>query len=111
MKLEYKGYVGTFDYHEGDEAFHGHVIGIRDMIHFQGISIPELRASFQEAVDDYLDFCVQLGREPQKPFTGKFVVRIESELHRQVSAKAKVAGVSLNQFVATALKHSLEVEA
>ena len=110
MKLEYKDYIGIFDFQDGDEAFHGHVTGIRDMVHFQGKSIDELRASFQEAVDDYLAFCAQLRREPQKPFTGKFVVRIDPDLHRQVNAKAQVSGLSLNQFVATALEHAVASE-
>lgn len=104
MRLTYKGYFGEFDYQDGDEAFHGQVTGLRDMVHFQGKSIDELRASFQEAVDDYLAFCAELGREPQKPYTGRFVVRLDPDLHRRISARAQATGMSLNQWVNQALE-------
>lgn len=102
--FEYKGYIGKFDYEEGDDAFHGIVLNTRDVIHFQGVSIDELRRSFQDSVDDYLAWCAEEGKEPDKPFTGKFVVRVSPELHRKVSLQAQSAGVSLNQWVTEALE-------
>jgi predicted HicB family RNase H-like nuclease len=55
--LEYKGYVGQFHYEQGDEAFHGTVLGLRDVIHFQGACVSELRESFQGSVDEYVQWC------------------------------------------------------
>jgi len=101
--FEYKGYFGQFRYEPGDEAFHGVVVGLRDVIHFQGTCVAELRESFQDSVDDYLKWCEEEGSEPEKPFTGRFIVRISPDLHRRISLKAKLGGVSLNQWVAETL--------
>lgn len=101
--FEYKGYTGQFRYEQGDEAFHGTVIGLRDVVHFTGTCVAELRESFQGSVDDYLQWCEEEGVEPEKPYTGRFIVRMSPELHRKISAKAKAAGLSLNQWVAEEL--------
>lgn len=101
--IEYRGYTGQFHYEEGDDNFHGTVLGLRDIIHFQGSCIAELRQSLQESIDDYLHWCEEEGIAPEKPYTGKFVVRLAPDLHRRISLQAKAAGVSLNQWVSDAL--------
>ena len=101
--IEYKGYIGQFSYEPGDEAFHGIVLGLRDVIHFQGTCVDELKQSLAESVDDYLAWCQAEGVAPEKPYTGRFIVRIAPELHRTLSVQAQAAGVSLNQWVADAL--------
>jgi predicted HicB family RNase H-like nuclease len=101
--FEYEGYIGQFRYEAGDEAFHGTVVGLRDVIHFQGTCVSELRQAFQESVDDYLQWCRDEGTEPEKPYTGRFIVRLPPELHRKISVRAKVAGQSLNQWVTETL--------
>jgi predicted HicB family RNase H-like nuclease len=106
--LKYKGYIGQFSYEEGDDAFHGTVLNLRDVIHFQGRSIDELRQSLVDSVEDYLAWCAAEGRPPEKPFTGKFIVRVPPELHRKVNAHAQAEGVSLNQWIADALEKAVE---
>jgi len=71
--MEYKGYTGVFDLIPGDRAFHGHVIGIRDVIHFSGASIEELQQALADSVEDYLDLCIQTGRVPEKPDSGQLL--------------------------------------
>ena len=106
--IEYKGYVGQFHYQAGDEAFHGIVLGLRDVIHFQGTCVAELKESLKDSVDDYLAWCQEEGVEPEKPYTGRFVVRIAPDLHRSISLRARSAGLSLNQWVAEALARQAE---
>ncbi len=106
--IEYKGYVGQFNYEPGDEAFHGIVLGLRDVIHFQGTCVAELKQALAASVDDYLAWCAEEGVAPEKPYTGKFVVRIAPDLHRMISVRARVNGVSLNQWVAEALSQQIE---
>ena len=65
--MAYKGYEANFDYSDDDECFVGHIASIEDVVGFHADSIPELRAAFEEAVDDYLEFCAELERTPQKP--------------------------------------------
>lgn len=64
--MNYKGYAARIEYSDEDQLLIGHVAGIRDVIGFHAQSVPQLRSAFEEAVDDYLDTCARLGREPQK---------------------------------------------
>ena len=97
--MTYKGYVGKVEFDDEAGIFYGEVINLRDVITFQGISVQELRQAFQDSVDDYLEFCAQRGEEAEKPFSGKFMVRINPELHRDLFVKAKLANKSLNNWV------------
>jgi len=107
--MTYKGYIGTVHYSEEDEVFHGKIEAINDLIMFEGTSVKELKKAFHEAVDDYLETCREMGREPQKPFKGSFNVRIPSDLHRKAAEKATRMGVSLNQLVQKALEEKVAV--
>lgn len=102
--LIYKEYVGIFEYIPEDREFHGHVLGIRDMIHFSGSSVDELEKSFTEGVEDYLDMCREIGKTPQKPASGRFVLRVSPEVHRLAEVAARSLGKSLNAFAAEALE-------
>jgi predicted HicB family RNase H-like nuclease len=107
--MTYKGYIGSVHYSEEDEVFHGKLEAINDLIMFEGTSVKELKKAFHEAVDDYIETCKEMGREPQKPFKGSFNVRISSDLHRKAVEKATRQGVSLNQFVQKALEEKIAV--
>jgi predicted HicB family RNase H-like nuclease len=107
--MTYKCYIGTVHYSEEDEVFHGKIEAINDLIMFEGKSVKELKKAFHEAVDDYLETCKEMGREPQKPFKGNFNVRISSELHKKAVEKATRQGVSLNQFVQKAIEEKVAV--
>lgn len=102
--MEYKGYVGKVEFDEEAGIIHGEVINTRDVITFQGESVAEVKKSFHESVDDYLEFCKTRGETPDKPFSGQFVTRIPPELHRQVNVAAVLAGKSLNAWVAEQLQ-------
>ncbi len=83
------------------------MIGIRDVITFQGDTIPELLKAFHDSVDDYLAFCNERGESPEKPFSGKFVLRLDPRLHRKLAIAAEARSVSLNDLVKSALKRTL----
>ncbi len=97
--MKYKSYEAKVSFDDEAGIFHGEVLNIRDVITFQGKSVSELRKAFQESVDDYLDFCAERGEEPNKPFSGRFVLRIAPELHEQIYKRAKQEGKSLNAWV------------
>jgi len=100
--LKYKGY--TFEYYPDDREFHGRVLGIRDVLHFTGVSVDELEQALADTVEDYLEFCHNSGKKPEKPCSGKFILRISPEVHRLAETAAKISGVSLNSFAADALE-------
>jgi predicted HicB family RNase H-like nuclease len=102
--MEYKGYLGKVEIDEDAGLFHGEVINVRDVITFEGKTVKELRQAFRDSVDDYLAFCAKRGEDPEKPFSGKFVVRIPPELHRKIYAQARLAEKSLNRWVSDVLE-------
>ncbi|CCQ51659.1 MULTISPECIES: type II toxin-antitoxin system HicB family antitoxin [Crocosphaera] len=105
--MKYKGYEALVSLDDEQGIFHGEVINIRDVITFQGQSVSELKQAFIESVEDYLEFCAQRGEEPEKPFSGRFVVRIDPELHKQIYIKAKQEGKSLNTWVSEKLSSGM----
>ena len=99
----YKGYEGVARFDEDADIFTGEVINTRDVITFQGKSVAELRRAFEESVDDYLEFCAARHEQPEKPFSGTFLVRLSPELHRRVALEARRKGKSLNAYVVSRL--------
>lgn len=105
--LEHKGYKGRVEFDPEAKIFHGEVVGTRDVITFQGTSVEELEVAFRDSVDDYLEFCAERGEEPDKPFTGRLMVRLPPDLHRELYVEAKEEGMSLNQLIAERLKRAV----
>lgn len=102
--LKYKGYTGHVEFDDEAGIFHGEVLDTRDVITFQGQSVDEIEAAFRDSIDDYLEFCAQRHEQPQKPFSGKFVLRMSPELHHKVYLKAIKSGKSLNRWIADILE-------
>lgn len=102
--LQYKGYTGRVEFDDEAGLFHGEVIDLRDVVTFQGTSVEELEGAFRESVDDYLEFCEERGEEPDKPFSGRLMLRLSPHLHREVYARARAEGKSLNQWIAERLE-------
>lgn len=105
--MKYKGYHGQVNYDEEAKLFHGEVVGLRDVITFQGTSVDELEQAFKDSIDEYLDFCKELGRAPEKPFSGKLVLRLPPEMHERAAYQAKCNGVSLNTWIKKGIEHLL----
>lgn len=106
--MEYKGYIGKVEIDEKAGILHGDVINIRDVITFEGATVEDVQKTFRESVDDYLEFCIQRGESPEKPFSGKFVVRLPTELHRKAYIEAKLVDKSLNGWVTDVLQTVLQ---
>ena len=69
--MQYKGYYGVVQYDDEAKIFHGEVINTRIVITFQGTTVDEIENAFRDSVDDYLDWCQERNKEPEKPFSGK----------------------------------------
>lgn len=102
--MRYKGYVGRIEFDDEADLFHGEVLGIRDVITFQGKSVDEIRQALKDSVEDYLQMCKKHGRKPEKPFSGNLLLRLDSDLHRRVTCAASREGKSLNKWIVEALK-------
>ena len=105
--MEYKGYVGHVTFDDNVGIFHGEVMNTRDVITFQGESVEEIRQAFHDSVDTYLEWCQERGKIPDKPFSGKLVVRLTPALHRSIFLSAKEEGKSLNKWIEEHLASSV----
>ena len=104
--MEYKGYLGKVEFDDEAQVFHGEVINIRDVITFEGTSVEELQRAFEESVDDYLDFCRERDEDPEKPFSGNFIVRVDPDLHRDIYVRSRTEDKSMNHWVAEKLREA-----
>lgn len=105
--MEYKGYFGSVEYDAEAKIFHGDIINTRDVITFQGKTVNEIERAFKDSINDYIAWCEEEGVEPEKPYSGKFNVRLSPELHRQIAVYAKKRRVSLNSFVERAVTNEI----
>jgi len=105
--MTYKGYSARIEYDDKDSIFVGHLVGINDIVGFHAESVAELQAAFRESVDDYLDVCEKLGQPPNKPASGKMVLRIPPEIHTAAMTAAKLAGQSLNKWAADVFRKAV----
>ena len=106
--MTYKSYTARVDYDNRNDVFVGRVLGIRSILSFEGSSVEILKAAFEEAINDYLQECDEKGQTPEKPTSGKLLLRLAPELHGQAMVAAKAAGKSLNQWVAEALQRAVQ---
>ncbi len=102
--LRYKDYLAQVEYDAESDSFHGRVLNVRDVLTFEGRSIAELRREFSASVEDYLEYCAARGESPERPYSGRFIVRVEPEVHRAIAAAATRSGKSLNLWVAELLE-------
>lgn len=105
--MSHQGYEAVVAYDEEAELFHGEVVNLRDVVTFQGRSVAELKQAFADSIEDYVAFCRERGEEPEKPYSGQFVVRVEPPLHKAAATAARRAGLSLNKWVAATLERAI----
>jgi predicted HicB family RNase H-like nuclease len=97
--MKYKGYLGVVELDEESGILFGEVTGLRDVITFQGETVAETIQAFHDSVDDYLEFCKARGENPEKPYSGQFVLRVDKALHRKLADAAQEQMKSLNALV------------
>lgn len=102
--LKYKNYLGQVEFDSDAKIFHGEVIGLKDVITFQGASVKELEKAFKNSIDDYLEFCKERGESPEKPYSGNLRIRIAPNLHAKLAQEANAYGLSLNSLIVEKLK-------
>ena len=104
--MSYKGYSARIEYDDDDGIFIGRIAGIRDGVGFHADTVEALREAFREAVEDYIETCARIGKEPQKAFSGQVMFRISPEIHRKAALAAELAGKSLNQWAEEVLDNA-----
>ena len=105
--LNYKGYEGSVEYSAEDRVLHGALLGIRDAIIYEGTDVAGLESNSHAAVDEYLAFCAEEGKTPDRPFKGSFNVRVGRDLHKRAALFAEEKHQKLNAVVTKALEEFL----
>lgn len=108
--LEYKGYHASIEFDAEDNLFVGEVFGITDSLNFHGESVSELKEMFRQCIDNYLEICQKIGKQPDKEFKGTFNVRITPELHKRAALEAARQKITLNQYVLNAINSSFDIK-
>ena len=106
--ITYKGYTTRVDFDVDDRIFVGRLLGIRDVVGFHADTFAEFEQVFRATVDDYLDTCQRQGWEPNKPASGKMMLRVQPEIHANAIRAAQLAGKSLNQWAADIIKQAAD---
>ncbi|MCW7760978.1 type II toxin-antitoxin system HicB family antitoxin [Photorhabdus luminescens] len=101
--MTYKVYAAKIEYSDEDQCLIGHIPGISDVIGFHADNVTELRTAFEEAIDDYLTYCADRGRPPQRPASGKISLRIPPEIHSAINIATEISGKSVNQWISEIL--------
>ncbi|MBR3954367.1 MAG: type II toxin-antitoxin system HicB family antitoxin [Clostridia bacterium] len=107
--LEYNGFLGSIEFSLEDNILFGSLLYINDLVTYEGETLEELRETFKEAVDEYLEFCKECDKEPEKPFKGVFNVRIPPEMHKKAVYEAERRGITLNQLIGDAIRNEVDV--
>ncbi|MDD6070041.1 MAG: type II toxin-antitoxin system HicB family antitoxin [Clostridiales bacterium] len=102
--LEYKGYHTKIEFDSNEMVLRGKIEGINDLVNFESESVQKLEEEFHNAVDDYLDFCLEVGKTPDKEYKGTFNVRINPELHKKLAVVSFKNGDTLNASVEKAIE-------
>jgi predicted HicB family RNase H-like nuclease len=107
--MKYKSYVARIEYDEEDRIFVGHLAGIKDIVGFHGTTVTELENAFHESVDNYIAISEETGRIAQKPYSGKLMLRVSSDIHAAVATAAQVHGKSINQWASEVLAQATHI--
>ena len=102
--MNHKGYTARLEYDERDNIFVGRVLGLRSIISFHGETVSDLRHEFEVAIEDFLRDCKEQGIKPEKPASGKLMLRVSPEIHGAALVAAQASGKSLNQWASEVLE-------
>ena len=109
VNLEYKGYYGGIEYDKEDKKFYGGVLGMtKDSITYEGNTVEELENDFINAIESYLEGCIELGIKPRKGYNGVLNIRIPAEIHGKIAMISERTGISINAFIRDSIERRLE---
>lgn len=104
--MTYKNFSARIEFDGDDGIFFGSIAGIRDRVNFHADNVKELTSAFHEAVEDYLETCAKLGKEPQKSYSGKMMLRVSPDTHARVALAAELSGKSITKWAEDALDNA-----
>lgn len=107
--MKYREYSAIIKFDSECNLFRAEVVDINDLITFHGDSVQALDRAFKDAIDDYLEHCKEIGRTPEKPYSGKISLRMSPGLHKRTARRASEHGKSINAFIVSCIERELDV--
>lgn len=107
--MEYKGFKARVEYSADDEVFFGKLLGIEDIVTFEGKTVRELKKDMKEAVDFHIEICEKQSKPAKKPYSGKVLFRLPSDLHAKIAETAARKGKSINEWGKEILESAVKV--
>ena len=105
--MQWKGYIAKIEYDPDIREFYGIVQNATSVITFYGSSVEKLEQEFENSMLEYFKVCEEKGRKPDKPYSGKFSIRLSPQIHGRIATSALQAGKSVNKWVSDTLEHSV----
>lgn len=105
--MTHGGYTARIEFDARDNIFVGRILGLRSIISFHGETVDQLQREFAAAIQDYLNDCEAQGVAPEKPASGKLLLRVPPDLHSRALVAAQARGKSLNQWATEALQRAM----
>ena len=109
--LQYKGYLGSVEIVFEEGILHGKILYVKDLVTYEAETPTELEKEFRAAIDDYLETCATIGKQPDKAFKGSLNVRLGPDLHRNVAIQATIERVSINEFIKATVEEKISTGA
>lgn len=108
MKVfRYKGFIGSIEASARDKCLYGKLLYINDLITYEALTVEDLEIEFHQSINEYLQTCQKLKKEPLKPFKGSLNVRIGPNLHKNAAEQAAIKDMSLNEYIKTAISQQV----
>lgn len=102
--LTHDGYIAEVELDEDAGILHGQVINTTAVLTFQGKTVDEVKKAFVDTIEDYVAWCKERGKEPEKPYSGRLMLRLSPALHRRLANEAARQHKSLNALIAETLE-------
>lgn len=102
-ELTYKGFTGSIEVSVEDGCLHGRILFINDIVTYEGNTVEEIKAAFENAAERYVEYCAKTGKPVNKPFSGTFNIRIGESRHRTLAQLASRKKISINEAICSAI--------
>lgn len=103
-RMSYRGYSTAMTFDPDDKIIVGRVLDVDDIITFHSESVANFEANFHVVIDDYIAACETLGGAPEKPASGKLMLRVAPSVHAAAIRAATRKGMSLNKWAEEVLQ-------
>jgi predicted HicB family RNase H-like nuclease len=102
------GYQALIAFDPEISMFRGEFLGLNGGADFYAADVAGLHREGESSLKVFLQACQQRGIEPRKQYSGKFVLRLDPDVHEAATIAAAAHGKSLNQWAVETLREAAQ---